>query len=134
MINKIKVVDPDRVTQWVETNPDYEKPADVGAAFKADYVVHVDMLKFDLFEENTQEMYRGRSDYTVSVIEMQGKKGKTIYSKSKASRYPTRAPVSVTAYTREYFKKLYLTYLSNEIGMLFYPTFSGDDIPHSVIQ
>lgn len=134
IVNKITVIDPDRVYGWLASNPDYEKPAEVGAHFKADYVVHVDLTDWNLYEENTQEMYRGRSEFIVNVIEMKGKTGSVIWTKSKTSRFPTRVPISVTQYPRAQFKKTYMTRLGDEIGSLFYPTFAGDDIPYSVIQ
>lgn len=138
-LNKIKVVDPDRVHAWLDKNPKWDKPAEVGAAFDVDYVINIDLKTYSLFEEHSSNLYRGRAEAIVSVVEMEKKnekaikRGKVIYSKDVASRYPTHAPYSVDSIAYANFKKMYLSRLSEEIGTLFYERFAGDEIPHAAL-
>ena len=145
--NKIKVIDPDRVQAWLDKNPHWDKPAQVGAAFGVDYVVYVDLHQYSLFEENSSNLYRGRADCNVSVIKMdevpkdmrtdedvvRTRDGQEVYTKNVVSRYPEATPVAVDQYSYANFKKLYLSRLSDQIGVLFYESYSGDEIPHRVL-
>ena len=134
-LRDIRVVDPDRVHAWLDKNHNWDKAAEIGAAFGVDYVVYVDIKEYSLFEEHSTSLYRGRTDAIVSVVEMDKdhKDGTGIYSKELASRFPTRAPVSVDTYPYNGFKKMYLSRLSDEIGMLFYESYAGDDMPSGVL-
>jgi hypothetical protein len=134
--NDVHVIDPDRVHAWLDKNKDWHKAAEVGAEFKVDYIVHIDLKDYSLFEEHSADLYRGRADAMVTVIKMDEDKkdGNVIYSKEIVSRFPTRAPVSVYAQSYDQFKKLYLSTLAQEVGKLFYETENGGDIPNSLLN
>jgi len=134
--NDIHVVDPDRARAWLEQNKDWHKAAEVGAEFKVDYVLMIDLKDYSLFEEHSSDQYRGRADAMFTVIKMDDDKkdGTVIYSKEIVSRFPTRAPVSVYKQSYENFKKLYLQTLSQQIGKLFYETENGNDVPDSPLN
>lgn len=134
-MNKIKVIDPDRVHNWLDKNSDWSKPAELGKEFDVDYVVYIDMKEYSLFEEHSSNLYRGRTQAIVSVIKMDEdhKDGRVIYSKDLVSRYPISTPKSVDEIPYAQFKKLYLSRLSEEVGQLFYEHFAGDEVPHRVL-
>lgn len=134
-LNKIKVIDPDRVNNWLDQNPDWDKPAELGKAFDVHYVVYIDMKEYSLFEEHSSNLYRGRTQAIVSVIKMDEdrKDGRVIYSKELVSRYPISTPKSVDEIAYANFKKLYLSRLSEEVGILFYEHFAGDEVPHRML-
>jgi hypothetical protein len=145
--NEVKVIDPDRVKAWLDKHPDWDKPSEVGAAFGVDFVVYIDLHEYGLFEESSNNLYRGRADLIVSVIKMdevekkdrldedvvRTRDGESIYSKNIVSRYPEATPVSADQYPYASFKKMYLLRLSDQIGQLFYESYAGDDIPHRVL-
>ncbi len=137
--HQISVMDPDRVHDWLDKHSNWDKPDEVGAAFGVDYVIYVDLAKYSLFEEHSHDLYRGRAEMIVSVVEMTGKKnkkkkhGSTIYSKSITSRYPDSTPASANEYPYETFKKLYLSRLSDQIGWLFFEHYAGDDVPYRAL-
>ncbi|MSR56864.1 MAG: hypothetical protein EXS05_04240 [Planctomycetaceae bacterium] len=135
-LNKIKVIDPDRVHAWLDKNKDWHKAVEVGAEFKVDYIVHIDLKDYSLFEEHSSDLYRGRADVVVNVFKMDEdhKDGNMIYSKDLISRFPTKTPVYAYQYSYANFKKMYLSTLSNEIGVLFYEQFAGDDIPNTALN
>lgn len=131
----IKVIDPDLVHGWLDRNDKWRKTAEIGAHFKVDYIVHVDIKDFSLFEAHSVNLYRGRADLIVNVVKMNEDKrdGNPIYTKPIKSNYPTRAPVDSNNMPFAQFKKHYLSALADEIGKLFYSTESGDDIPYGVM-
>lgn len=126
----IKVVYPDMVQAWMDEHPDWDKPAEIGHAFDVNYVIYIDLHKYNLYEENSANLYRGRAEAMVSVFEMEDNgEGTKIYSEEVTSKYPLRAPKSTSEVTYSTFKKLYLSRLSEEIGRLFYEYYAGDNIP-----
>jgi hypothetical protein len=131
----IQVIDPDRVYEWLDKNNDWDKASEVGAHFEVDYVVKIDIRNYSLYEENSSDLYRGRAEVLVTVIQMDEDKkdGKPIYNREIVSKFPTQAQVSVGDKTFAEFKKLYLSVLSNEIGVLFYPSYAGDEFPNTAL-
>lgn len=132
--HKIKVIDPDRIHAWMDEHSDWDKPSEIGEDLQADYVVYIDLKDFGLYEEHSQNLYRGRSDAIVSVFDVKDEGGHSIYSRELSSRYPIQTPVSADTLPFENFKKLYLSRLSEEIGRLFYEHYSGDDIAHTAMH
>ena len=132
----IKVVDPDRVQAWLDKNDKWRKTAEIGKAFKVDYVVHIDLKDYSLFEPNSANLYRGRADVIVNVVKMDDDKrdGNVIYTTPLKSNFPTRSPVDSNVMPFTQFKKHYLSALSQDIGKLFYSTETGDDIPYGVME
>lgn len=129
----IKVISPDQIRAWLDENPDWDKPSEIGEAFDATYVVYIDMLKYSLYEKGSASLYRGRSEAFVSVIQMDDEgEGEKIYSKEVLSQYPLAAPRPASEVTYSTFKKQYLSRLSEEIGRLFYEHYNGDDMGDAV--
>lgn len=132
-LHKIKVVDPDRIRDWIDKHEDWDKPEEIGAAFKTKYVIYIDMHKYSLYEENSANLYRGRAEALVSVIEMDNDgNGEKIYTKEITSAYPLAAPRATSEVTYGRFKKEYLSRLSEEIGRLFYEHYNGDDMADAI--
>lgn len=134
--NKIKVVDPDRVYAWLDKNSRWNKPSEIGAAFKVDYIVHIELIDYSLFEVNTTFLNRGRADCVVNVIKMDSdrKDGEVIYTHPIKSNFPINGPVDSNSMPQNEFKKRYLSFLSDQIGRLFYATETGQDIPNGMLH
>jgi hypothetical protein len=127
--HKIKVVPPDMVKGWLEENKDWDKPEEIGAAFKTTYVIYIDLNEFSLYEEGSPHLYRGRSEGIVSVWKMDDEgHAEKIFSAEKTSKYPMHQPVSSGDKTYSTFKGEYLTRLSEEIGRFFYEYYTADEI------
>jgi hypothetical protein len=120
--NKIEVIDTDLIYDWLEKNTKWTKTAEIGAAFKADYVLHLDIRDYSLFEAHSNNLYRGHADLIVNVVRMDEDKwdGNLIYTTPVKSFFPTRSPVDSNVMSYAEFKKHYLSALSDEIGRLFY--------------
>ncbi len=128
--HKIKVIQPDVVQQWIDENHDYDEPEEIGAGVGATHLVYIDLTQFTIFEENSQDLYRGRSESFVTVYEIDKETGagEQIYSKELISRFPLAVPRSAQEVSRPAFLMQYLTRLSEEIGRLFYEHYNGDDM------
>ncbi len=128
--HKIRVINPDRVAAWLDENPEWDAPKEIGEAFHATYVIYIDLQSFNLYEENSAQLYRGRAEAIVSVYQTDEEgQGERIYTKELVSKYPLAAPRSTYEVSYTTFKRQYLTRLSEEIGRLFYEHYAGDDIP-----
>jgi len=128
--NHILVADPDAVQAWLDENADWDKPTQLGADLGVDYVIFIELSMYNLYEENSSNLFRGRCDAMIQVYEMEDDDGHVIFSKELISRYPTHTPVATNDMSYYNFKQLYMSRLSEEIGWLFYERYSGDDIPH----
>jgi hypothetical protein len=127
--NKIEAIRPDRVKAWLEQNKDWDKPEEIGEAFKTKYVIYIDLNEFSLYEEGSSSLYRGRSEAIVSVWKMdEDGTGEKIFSMEKISKFPSQQPVSTAEETYTNFKARYLTRLSEEIGRFFYEYYLSDEI------
>jgi hypothetical protein len=127
--NKITVVHPDRVQEWLDKHDDWDKPDEIGEATGATHVIFVDVHKYNLFEENSHELFRGKAELLVSVFKMQkGDQAEKIYTNEITSLYPLTAPRATSEISYDRFRRQYLGRLSEEVGRLFYEYFNGDDI------
>jgi hypothetical protein len=127
--HKIVVIQPDRVQDWLDRHDDWDKPDEIGEATGATHVIFVDMHKYNLFEENSHELFRGKAELLVSVFKMQkGDQAEKIYTKELTSLYPLSAPRATSEISYDRFRRQYLGRLSEEVGRLFYEYFNGDDM------
>lgn len=129
--HKIQVISPDEINAWLDRNPTWETPAEIGEVTGADFVVYLEVNKYSLYEPNSENLYRGRAEVLVSVWQMypDSGEGEQIYTRDIISQYPLAVPRNTfeTKYTT--FKREFLERLSEEIGRLFYEHFNGDDFP-----
>lgn len=125
----INVKNPDIVDDWLDRNDDWDKPEEIGAALNVSYVVFIDLNKFSLYEGNSHNLYRGRAEALVSVVEMdENGDGEQIYNKDIISQYPLAVPRSTSEVSLSTFRAQYMTRLAEEIGRLFYEYYNGDDV------
>ena len=129
----VKIINPERIRDWLDKNDDWDNPEEIGEAFDATYVVYIDLHTYSLFEKNSTQLYRGTAQALVKVVKMETDgTGDQIYSKDIVSKYPLKAPKSTSDVTYGQFRRQYLSRLSEEIGRLFYEYYNGDDIPDAI--
>jgi len=82
-----------------------------------------------MYEPPGHTLFRGRCEAIVSVYEMETDgDGKRIYNRELNSVYPIQVPRSAAEISYEGFRNEYFNRLAEEVGRLFYPHGSGDDI------
>ncbi|MCH7990072.1 MAG: hypothetical protein IID46_13100 [Planctomycetes bacterium] len=128
--HRIKVINPDRIDAWMDQNPNWERALEIGEAFGVTYVINVDLEDYSLYERDSPNLYRGRSQVHVQVWEMDDDgEGEKVFERSLNSVYPLAIPRSTSQESLSTFRRKYLSRLSEEIGRLFYEHYNGDDIP-----
>lgn len=127
--HNIKVIYPDQVRAWLDKNPDWTTPTEIGEAFDVTYVIHIDMLEYAIYEKNSHTLLRGNTRCEINVWEMaEDGEGEKIYSQEETVIYPLRVPRSTQDSSPTQFKKEYLYRLSYEIGRHFFEYYASDDI------
>jgi hypothetical protein len=128
--HKVKVISPDRVQRWLDQHKgEWDTAAEIGAAFKTTFVVDIEIIKYNLYEKGSQTLYRGNAEAIVTVWEMQPDgDGEKIYTKEIKCMWPLAAPRSTSDITYARFRMMFLQYLSERVGRLFYEHYNGDDI------
>lgn len=128
--HKITVRHPDVVLKWLDENPDYDQPEEIGEGVQVTHLIYIDLTSFSLFENGSSELYRGRSEGMVTVFEIDKENGggEPIYNKEIISVFPLAVPRSSYEVSKQGFMAQYLTRLSEEIGRLFYEYYNGDDM------
>lgn len=130
--HKIKVISPDRVRAWLDENKEWDKPEEIGEAFKVTYVIYIDLNEFSLYEDDSANLYRGRAEAVISVWKMdESNDAEKIYTTEKISKFPIHQPIATSDETYNNFKMRYLARLSDEIGRLFYEYYTYDEIGQS---
>lgn len=129
--HKIKVLRPEVVRRWLDQNPDYDKPEEVGKGLEATHVVYIDLSKFSLYEPDASHLYRGRAEAVISVVAKRDESDdwEEIYVKEHISAYPLAIARPTSQESFGTFKRKYLDRLSDEIGRFFYEYHNGDDLP-----
>ncbi len=135
--HKIDVIDPTRVKAWLDKNPDWDSAEEIGASLvdgddlHPTHIIQIDLSDYDLYEENSNNLYRGRADITIKVVKMNedgSGKGEEAFKHQVKSVYPILTAVSTSSMSYTTFKGQYMVRLSEEIGRLFYEHYAGDDI------
>ena len=131
--HRIKVINPDRIEAWMDQNPNWERAVEIGEAFNVTYVINIDLEDYSLYERDSPNLYRGRSQVHVRVWEMDDDgEGEKIFERSLSSVYPLAIPRSTSQESLSTFRRKYLSRLSEEIGRLFYEHYNGDDMPDAI--
>lgn len=126
----IPIISPDLVDAWLDQNQDWDHPEQVGEALNATHVIEIELADFDLYEQNSTHLYRGRTEAYINVYELNDAGiGDRTYSKEFQFMFPTEAPRFAHDQPLLSFKMEYLSRLSEKIGFLFYERYTGDLIP-----
>lgn len=122
----IRMTEPTVIQSWMDEHPNWDEVSEIGRVFQADYVIEIEIAGFSLYEENSVELLRGRSEAYVTVVEMlQDGSGDRIYETEIDFVFPTEFPRSTADNPYMQFKMEYLTALSEKIGWLFVPRETG---------
>ena len=126
-VDDIEVVESDLVASWLDQHANWSDVTEIGKEFQADYVVFADIQEFSIYEENSPNMYRGRSYVDIRVYDVKND-GDIIYEIDLESLYPLGRPIPVGEKREKSFRREYVVRLSDEIGRHFYPYIPGEDV------
>ncbi len=70
-VNKVTVVDADKVATWVEAHPHWTDPADAARDFDADMAIFLEVEQFQIQAPGDLNMVHGESKVHIQVFEMQ---------------------------------------------------------------
>ncbi len=121
----IEVVNPDELATWMDDNGgQWGNPSELAGQFDADYIVHIDLNRFDYREENSPTLFRGRavgSVFAYEVYRVDGRKeAKEVFVSEFTSVHPKNYPVSTDRISAKSFRKQYLDRISTQLAQMFY--------------
>lgn len=124
----VVTIQPGRVNEWIDENPHWDNPEEIGVAVGATHVVYIDLHSYAIYEPNSSNLYRGQAEAVIAVHEVdEDGNGDQIFSTDLTSKFPLMGPRSTSEVSENTFKRQYLSRLSEEIGRLFYEHYNGDD-------
>lgn len=117
-VPKIKVIDQQKVADWMDNNT-WEEYTEVGKAVKADMVVAIDLERFS--DLASQTLYQGKANATVMVYDCKHG-GKEVFRRRLPQLvYPRSAPVQASERDSEdAFRREFVGVLAGRIGQYFY--------------
>jgi hypothetical protein len=141
-VKKIELVEPDKVTSWLEDHPNWTDPAEVAKAFEADIVVFFEIESFMLQHPGDLGVYQGSARTHVKVTEMahpknsrgkpltdKPKEPKDIYDDVRDTEFPIRGPIPIdSGVSRAAFKNKFIKVLAAELSWHFVDHSPEDDI------
>ena len=93
--NDIPIINPDIVAGWLDVHRDWDHAEDVGAALNATHVIEIELAEFELYEQNSTDLYRGRTEAYINVYKMDedgSGHSERLYSKELDFMFPTEVP------------------------------------------
>jgi len=125
-VSKIKMVRQSEIADWIDNQTqEVTDFADVGRGVKADMVVGIDLISFNIHEGQT--LLRGKANVRVRVYDMT-KGGEVVYEEpTKEISWPENGARHVTE-NEANFKTYFIHTLANKVARDFYPYEMADDI------
>ncbi len=116
---KLTVVDYRKVEQWLDDcNNSFEEFRDVGSAFKADYVVGIELQGFRLQE--SPNLLQGKARWSVKTYDM--KEDEQVAEKPMALVYPPNVPIMIQdSSSIPMFRLRFVNVIALQISSLYHP-------------
>jgi hypothetical protein len=128
-VKNIKVVQPQKVNNWIDSNSwnqiDFRE---IGKGVQADMVVGIDLIGFRLHEGST--LYQGKATARVRVFDMK-KQGEIVYKcEIDDFTFPANGGKHITDTNDRQFQARFVLELANHIGRHFYPHAVKEDFAY----
>jgi hypothetical protein len=116
-VKKIKVVPHRQVAEWMDEHT-WEQYVEVGKALNADFVVGIDLGRFEL--RQSQTLYQGKATTEIRVVDCHTKE--VVYKKQPSQTvYPPNRVVQAGEMQEQQFRQQFLRVLADQVGRHFYP-------------
>jgi len=124
--HQVRIIKPDDVLSWLDTKGGvWNDPAELTEKFDVDYIVHIDLRRFDYLEEHSRNMYRGRVDGTLHVYEVRERDGEKIVVNAFSPPefewvYPKLRPIPSQRMNPRIFQKRLINRVSMQLAQMLY--------------
>ncbi len=132
----IEMIDPDKVVAWREEHLgdlDEFDLVNLGREMKADFIIQVQLDKFQIRDESSPTLLRGKAQGKVFVTVLEyDRSGKykppahMVYTQPFDSSYPVHQPATIEQVTVPVFRKQFFDRLTDELSRLFYDHRPGE--------
>jgi len=135
--NGVNMVSQNEVANWIENQGGLPgDAADIASQaageLKTDYILHVNVENFSIREENSSDLFRGRTVASVTgfaVTEVDGlKQALQIFTRDFKSVYPAHHPVSAVSISERAFRKRYFDRIGVQLSHMFYDHRIADEM------
>jgi hypothetical protein len=120
-----KVVNSDSVAAWLEDHGGRcDNLQELADQFHAEYVIHIEIMRFNCLEENSPTLLRGQSEGHVRAYHLDGdgasKKLLEIMNSDFVSTYPAGNPISIDKKSEANFQREYIDRICLQLAQIFY--------------
>ena len=129
----VSVVDPDRVATWLDDRGGLPSdPSELAHDFDADYIAWIEVEQFDIHEESSTDLLRGKTRgllkvYRVSELDDQ-RMAASVFAKEFNTVYPPHTPISEVNHSAEIFRREFTQRVADHLAHKFYDHRPGWDI------
>ena len=114
---KIQVVDERELADWVDKH-DWHDYQEVGRALKADYVVGMDLERFELSRGST--LLQGQADVRLAVYDVKNNAKTWEPARQLSVKYPPNSPYAAADRQEDDFRRQFLGVLADRVARHFY--------------
>ena len=141
-VKGIKLIEADKIGDWMAAHPSWTDPTEAGKDFEADIAILLDVTTFQAANPKDLEMMEGTSNIHIHVWEFahpksdkgreqknEPKEWDTIYDEQADTIFPTRGPVQRdTGVSESAFKIKFMKLVANQLSWHFVDHAPEDDI------
>ena len=123
-LKQVKVIKATKVAKWQDEHPNWHglEPVEVGRAFQADYVIYLEVLGLNLYEDGaTRNLYHGRTDVAITVVKVDDSDGEQLHQEELHFEYPINRPIPSADLSLARFRREFLGRLADQVSWYFVP-------------
>ncbi len=132
-LHGVKVVNSDRVAQWIDSNGGrFDHPTELAQKFDADFITVINLESFSFHDANSPNLYHGQANGDVQVFEVQkvadSKQAQQVFAGTFRNQYPPNGPVPVDQLSPRTFQQRFIDNLADRLGSRFYDYRISDEM------
>jgi hypothetical protein len=120
-----KIVSPNSVAGWIDEHGGrFDDLQPIADHFKAEYVIHIELAKFNCQEENSPNLLRGQAEGRVHAYKSDGtgseKRLVEVMSSDFNAKYPQGNPISIDKKSAKNFQQEFVDRVTMQLSLIFY--------------
>jgi hypothetical protein len=117
---KVTIVYPPKVRSFLKDQGKGLSDAELGAHFKADYVIGLEIMMLGLREKSNGTFYRGQTEISVRVTDAKAGEGEQLMlSEFYRTAYPRDMPISVDNTSPQQFRTAFINHIGRDLSRWF---------------